>query len=378
LMFDNKKRLRVLIVDDTAVYRKVVSDILSEIPEIEVVGTANNGKIAMSKIVSLKPDILTLDIEMPEMNGLDVLSSIKSEGHDVGAIVLSTLTHKGGELTMQALELGAFDFITKPETSSIEESKKQIKNAISSMLKAYSRRQEIKNILGGKSSFISSLKENKTRESSNGIVRRINSIVNSKKKTAEIVGIGVSTGGPKALSQMMPNLPADINVPILIVQHMPPIFTQSLAKSLNLKCAIEVKEAIDGETIKPNVAFIAPGGKQMKVVAGMDGKERIIRITDDPPENSCKPSVDYLFRSIAQHYVGRSAGVIMTGMGSDGSIGLELMKRNGATIIAQDESTCIVYGMPKKAIESGIVDIIAPLEQIAPEICQLVKGTASS
>jgi len=377
-MFDNKKRLRVLIVDDTAVYRKVVSDILSEIPEIEVVGTANNGKIAMSKIVSLKPDILTLDIEMPEMNGLDVLSSIKSEGHDVGAIVLSTLTHKGGELTMQALELGAFDFITKPETSSIEESKKQIKNAISSMLKAYSRRQEIKNILGGKSSFISSLKENKTRESSNGIVRRINSIVNSKKKTAEIVGIGVSTGGPKALSQMMPNLPADINVPILIVQHMPPIFTQSLAKSLNLKCAIEVKEAIDGETIKPNVAFIAPGGKQMKVVAGMDGKERIIRITDDPPENSCKPSVDYLFRSIAQHYVGRSAGVIMTGMGSDGSIGLELMKRNGATIIAQDESTCIVYGMPKKAIESGIVDIIAPLEQIAPEICQLVKGTASS
>jgi len=332
----------------------------------------------MSKIASLKPDILTLDIEMPEMNGLDVLSSIKAEGHDVGAIVLSTLTHKGGELTMQALELGAFDFITKPETSSIEESKKQIKNAISSMLKAYSRRQEIKNILGGKSSFISRLKENKTSEPSNGIVRRMNSIVNSKKKTAEIVGIGVSTGGPKALSLMMPHLPADINVPILIVQHMPPIFTQSLAKSLNLKCAIEVKEAIDGETIKPNVAFIAPGGKQMKVVAGMDGKERIIRITDDPPENSCKPSVDYLFRSIAQHYVGRSAGVIMTGMGSDGSIGLELMKRNGATVIAQDESTCIVYGMPKKAIESGIVDIIAPLDQIAPEICQLVKGAASS
>jgi two-component system, chemotaxis family, protein-glutamate methylesterase/glutaminase len=375
-MVDNKKQLRVLIVDDTAVYRKVVSDILSELPDIEVVGTANNGKIAMSKIVSLKPDILTLDIEMPEMNGLDVLSSIKSAGHDVGAIVLSTLTHKGGELTMQALELGAFDFITKPETTSIEESKKQIKNALTSMLKAFSRRQEIKNILGGKSSFSSSLQDNKAKEASSGIVRRMNSIVNSKKKCAEIIGIGVSTGGPKALSQMMPHLPSDINVPILIVQHMPPIFTQSLAKSLDSKCAIEVKEAVDGEIIRPNVAFIAPGGKQMKIVAGMDGKDRIIRITDDPPENSCKPSVDYLFRSIAQHYVGRAAGVIMTGMGSDGSIGLELMKRNGATVIAQDESTCIVYGMPKKAIDSGIVDIVAPLDQIAPEICQLVKGAS--
>jgi two-component system, chemotaxis family, protein-glutamate methylesterase/glutaminase len=373
-MVENKKPLRVLIVDDTAVYRKVVSEILSEIPDIEVVGTANNGKIAMSKIASLKPDLLTLDIEMPEMNGLEVLSNIRLEGHDVGAIVLSTLTHKGGELTMQALDLGAFDFITKPESSSIEESKKQIKNTLSSMLKAYSRRQEIKNILGGKSYFISNIKENKIKESPNVVVRRMNLDANLKKRKAEIVGIGVSTGGPKALSQMMPHIPADINVPILIVQHMPPIFTQSLAKSLDAKCAIDVKEAVDGETIRPNTAFIAPGGKQMKVVAGMDGKDRIIRITDDPPENSCKPSVDYLFRSIAQHYVGRSAGVIMTGMGSDGNIGLSLMKRNGATIIAQDESTCIVYGMPKKAIESGIVDIIAPLDQIAPEICQLVKG----
>jgi len=375
-MLDKKRPLRVLIVDDTAVYRKIVSEVLSEFPEVEVVGTANNGKIAMSKIASLKPDILTLDIEMPEMNGLDVLSCIRSEAFEVGAIVLSTLTHKGGELTMQALELGAFDFITKPETNSIEESKKQIKNALSSMLKAYSRRQEIKNILEGKSIYLKNKEENRADKSPENLVRRMNSIVNKKKKTAEIVGIGVSTGGPKALSQMMPQLPGNINVPILIVQHMPPIFTQSLAKSLDSRCAIDVKEAIDGETIRPNVAFIAPGGKQMKVVAGMDGKDRILRITDDPPENSCKPSVDYLFRSIAQHYVGRSAGVIMTGMGSDGNIGLTLMKRNGAIVIAQDESTCIVYGMPKKAIDSGIVDIIAPLDQIASEICSLVMGAS--
>lgn len=373
-MTDIKKPLRVLIVDDTAVYRKIVTEVLSALPDVEVVGTANNGKIAMSKIASLKPDILTLDIEMPEMNGLDVLSSIKSEGHDVGAIVLSTLTHKGGDLTMQALELGAFDFITKPETSSIDESKKQIMIALSSMLKAFSRRQEIRHILEGKLSFTKEKQADEPKETRRSVVRRMNSIMSRKMKSAEIIGIGVSTGGPKALSQMMPGIPGDIDVPILIVQHMPPIFTQSLAKSLDSKCSIDVKEATDGEMVKPNVAFIAPGGKQMKIVAGMDGKERIIRITDDPPENSCKPSVDYLFRSIAQHYVGRSAGVIMTGMGSDGYLGLSLMKRNGATIIAQDEASCIVYGMPKKAIESGIVDVIAPLDQIASEICQTVKS----
>jgi two-component system, chemotaxis family, protein-glutamate methylesterase/glutaminase len=374
-MVDKKGPIRVLIVDDTAFYRKVVSEILSEIPDVEVVGTANNGKIAMSKIASLKPDILTLDIEMPEMNGLDVLSSIKTSGYDIGAIVLSTLTHKGGELTMQALDLGAFDFITKPETGSIEESKRLIKNTLSSMLRAYSRRQEIRNILVGKSTFIKQPGKKIEKEAIASVVRRMDSIVNRRTKNAEIVGIGISTGGPKALSQMLPQIPGNINVPILIVQHMPPIFTQSLAKSLKAKCALDVKEAVDGETIRPNVAFIAPGGKQMKIVAGMDGQDRIIRITDDPPENSCKPSVDYLFRSIAQHYVGRSAGVIMTGMGSDGYLGLSLMKKNGAAVIAQDESSCTVYGMPKKPIDSGIVDIIAPLDKIASEICNLVKGT---
>jgi two-component system chemotaxis response regulator CheB len=154
---------------------------------------------------------------------------------------------------------------------------------------------------------------------------------------------------------------------------MPPVFTQSLAKSLDTKCAIQVKEATDGEPLRPNVAFIAPGGCQMKISAGADGKNRVIRITDDPPENSCKPSVDYLFRSIAHHYVDRSTGVIMTGMGSDGLLGLKLMKRNGATVIAQSEETCVVFGMPKGPIESGIVDSIAPLELIAEEVCRTVK-----
>jgi len=338
------------------------------------VGTANNGKIAMSKIASLKPDILTLDIEMPEMNGLDVLARMRVEAPEVGAIVLSTLTHKGGDLTMQALDLGAFDFITKPDTGSMEESRKEIKNSLGLMLRAFSRRREIKSILKGKSSPPTADEKKYGEGSSESVVQRMRSLIGKKRAKAEVVGIGISTGGPKALSQMMPRIPHDINVPILIVQHMPAIFTQSLAKNLDSKCAIEVKEAVDGEPVQANKAFIAPGGKQMKVAASADGVNRIIRITDDPPENSCKPSVDYLFRSIAQHFVGRAAGVIMTGMGSDGSLGLKLMKRNGSTIIAQDESSCVVYGMPKKPIDDGIVDVVAPLDQIAEEIYRTVKG----
>jgi two-component system chemotaxis response regulator CheB len=371
-----KNPLRVLVVDDTVVYRKTVSDVLAEIPGVEVVGTANNGRIAMMKIASLKPDLITLDIEMPEMNGLDVLRALKTEAPDVGAIVLSTLTHKGGELTIKALELGAFDYITKPETGSIEESKRTIKKILELLLRSFSRHLEMKKILRG-ANYGKAYPADELTGQPDLRTSRYSATASTRalrKTKAEIVGIGISTGGPKALSEMMPRIPANINVPILIVQHMPPMFTSSLAKSLNARCAIEVKEAEDGEVIRPNVAFIAPGGKQMKVVAGADGLSRIIRITDDPPENSCKPSVDYLFRSIAEHYVGRSAGVIMTGMGSDGTLGLRLMKKNGSFIIAQDEPSCVVFGMPKKPIDEGIVDIIAPLDRLADEIFNSVKS----
>lgn len=172
---------------------------------------------------------------------------------------------------------------------------------------------------------------------------------------------------------MIPNLPANLKAPVLIVQHMPPLFTKSLANSLNNKSKLEVKEAQDGDRIETGKIYIAPGGKQMKIVAGADGISRKLKITDDPPINSCKPSADYLFVSIAQHYVGRATGVIMTGMGSDGSEGLKQMKNTGSLIIAQDEATCTVYGMPKKPIESGIADVIAPLNKIADEITKTVN-----
>ncbi len=369
----NDKSLRVLVVDDTVVYRKIVSDVLAESPGVEVVGTANNGKIAMSRIASLRPDVLILDIEMPEMSGLEVLALMKVEWPDVGAIVLSTLTQEGGEITIKALELGAFDFIPKPQTGSMAENREAVSNSLAPMLKAFARRQEIRRILKGKSTPEGATSEKKTGPDSAGMVQRMKTITTQKRAKSDIVGIGISTGGPNAMAQMMPQLPADLGVPVLIVQHMPPVFTKALANNLDPKCALEVKEAVDGQAIRPNVALIAPGGKQMRVEAGAEATTRIIRITDDPPENSCKPSVDYLFRSIAYHYVGRATGVIMSGMGSDGTLGSKLMKRNGSTIIAQDEVTSVVYGMPKEVIDAGIVDVIAPLDKIAQEICRTVK-----
>ncbi len=365
--------LKVLVVDDTVVYRKVVSDILKEIPGIEVVGIANNGRIALAKIDRLKPNLLILDIEMPEMNGLEVLSHIKKEGLDIGAIMLSTLTKQGGEITMKSLELGAFDFITKPQEGNLRENRDRLKNIFIPMLKAFKRRVEIRNILKGKRTPETGSNDIRGFRESADVVQRINTHGKRKKSKSKIVAIGISTGGPNALSKMLPELPGDLNVPILVVQHMPPIFTKSLAMNLNLKCKLEVREAGDGEPIQANTIFIAPGGKQMKVAVGLGDSDMIIRITDDPPENSCKPSVDYLFRSIAKHYTGRNTGVIMTGMGADGAESIKLMKENGSTIIAQNEATCVVYGMPKEPINAGIADVISPLNKISEEICRTVR-----
>lgn len=363
--------LKVLVVDDTVVYRKIVSDVLAELPGVEVVGSAHNGKAALLKIKSLQPDLLTLDIEMPEMNGLEVLEHLKKEGSPVAAVMLSTLTHDGGAMTMRALELGAFDFIPKPQDGFMAENRETVKAALDPILKTFVRSRHIRTILSN--STIATL-----RRPSLVPVGRPSAAARGFENNASIVGIGVSTGGPNALARMLPQLPGDIGVPIVIVQHMPPLFTQSLAKSLDTKCAITVREAVNGEPLLPNVAYIAPGGKQMKIVAGADGRHRVVKITDDPPENSCKPSVDYLFRSIADHYLGRATGVIMTGMGSDGIKGLQAMKRNGAFLIAQDEATCVVFGMPKEPIAQGIIDVIAPLDRIAEEVTRTVGAKSMS
>ena len=329
-------KLRVLVVDDTIVYRKAVSDVLSEIPGVEVVGVAHNGKIAMSKIATLKPDMLTLDIEMPVMNGIEVLGELQKNYPNTGAVMVSTLTTDGGEMTMKALELGAFDFILKPQSKNPAESKKILKESLAPIIREFKRSKNATSLLGKKGRLgkatkpvirkpLKPLSQKSVVAPGNKMPRTAKTSL--KKGKAEIVTIGISTGGPNALTQMLPKLPGDLGVPIVVVQHMPPVFTKSLANSLNSKCALTVKEAVDREPLENNTVYIAPGGKQMKLIASTDGTNRQIKITNDPPENSCKPSADYLFRSVGDYYVGRTTAVIMTGMGSDGTKGLQLLNQ---------------------------------------------------
>jgi two-component system chemotaxis response regulator CheB len=365
--------IRVLVVDDSALFRRVMTEALKSISEVEVVGEAPNGKIALQRVRELKPDLLTLDIEMPQMDGIAVLDALREEGEDVMVIVVSALTMRGGRLTVKALEKGALDFITKPDTRGVTESRGAILKELAPRVRALAHRREIRNILKVAPQPLPSKKPEQAR-----IAPDLCRVSESMARVAggarpEMVLVGVSTGGPNALARMLPSIPANIGVPFLVVQHMPPIFTKSLAESLCAKCAIQVREASHNEPVAPNTVYIAPGGKQMRIAPGAGGS-KTIEITDDPPENNCKPAVDYLFRSVANRFPGRATAVILTGMGSDGTLGLRLLKRNGCHIIAQDEASCVVFGMPKAAIDAGVVDVVLPIEAIAARIVASVRG----
>ena len=372
--------MRVLVADDAVLFRRLLADVLASLPGVEVVGSAANGKIALQKVRELKPDLLTLDIEMPEMDGLAVLDALLKSGKPaVEVIVVSALSRRGGDLTMRALEKGAFDFITKPEAATAEQGRAALLRELAPRVRAVANRLEIRAILRGKSAPVrldvpapGVISESAPADSSfDGIVARMQRLSNPSKP--EMVLIGVSTGGPNALGQLLPAIPRDIGVPILIVQHMPPIFTKSLADSLAAKCAVGVREAIHGEFPEPNTAYIAPGGRQMRLAEGAEHRP-VIELTDDPPENNCRPAADYLFRSVANRFPGRAMAVILTGMGSDGTLGLRLLKRGGSFVIAQDEQSCVVYGMPKAAVDAGVADVVLPLESIAGRITAAVKG----
>jgi two-component system chemotaxis response regulator CheB len=361
--------MRVLVVDDTAVFRRVVSDALSGLPGVEVVGTASNGKLALARMAALRPDLVTLDIEMPELNGIEVLEAMGPAGLTAGVIVLSSVTTRGGEMTVRALELGAFDFITKPDRGTPTENLADLRQSLLPMIRAFERRRDVRTMLGRGTGMRPHADVPATRPSPMApgpqVFRRLAT-------GSPLVLVGVSTGGPAALAVLLPALPADLNAPVLIVQHMPPMFTKPLAASLARKTALSVKEAQDGDVAEANCIYLAPGGSQMKVVAGLRG-ETILRITDDPPENGCKPAVDYLFRSAALQFPGRAVATILTGMGNDGTAGLRLLKRGGCRSIAQDEATCVIFGMPKEAIAAGLIDTVAPLDRIAAAIVRSVR-----
>ena len=351
--------IRVLVVDDTSIYRKVVSDVLNDDPSIEVVGVAANGSIAMRKIEMLRPDLLTLDLEMPEMDGLEVLDALKDLPDAPGAIMLSAFTSDGAKSTMEALRRGAFDFALKPQSDSPAESMEKLRNTLIPLIHGYRRAHP-----PAGSGPAASPRRAAPPSSAATPGRAFTG--------ADVVTIGISTGGPDALARMIPQLPADLSVPVLIVQHMPPMFTRTLAEDLDKRSAVTVVEGVDGQRPRPGEVIIAPGGAQMKVVRHVG--QPVIRITDDPPEKNCRPAVDYLFRSVADVWGGRSLAVMMTGMGNDGAEGCALLKSQGAMVICQDQASCVVYGMPRVPAEQGNCDLVVPLEHIASEIVGSVRG----
>ncbi len=349
--------LRIMIVDDSALYRQLLQNVLRDVPGVDVVGVAKSGQEALERVDELAPDLLTLDVRMPGIDGIDVLRELKNRRSRTKAIMVSNFTAEGAQVTTDALMEGAFDFILKPGGPDAAANRRALCDALSEKIQV----------------FRDSLAGRAARRAPLPALRRPTSakaVPSQSKAGYDAVVIGTSTGGPAALRDVLTLLPGDLPVPLLIVQHMPAQYTHSLAQRLNEASPLEVVEACDGMTLEPGWAFLAPGGRQMKVAEL--GSRRKIQITDDPPENSCRPSVDYLFRSAAQVFGGRVVAVIMTGMGRDGIEGCRGLKERGAHVIAQHPDGCVVYGMPKAVVEAQLADRVVPIGEIASALLEQV------
>jgi two-component system chemotaxis response regulator CheB len=345
--------VKVLIVDDSAFMRNTLSSMMSDDPEIQVIGIARDGIEAVEKVAQLKPDIVTMDIEMPRMNGIEALKQIMSK-NPVPVLMVSSLTTDGAKITLEALELGAVDFIPK-NLSDLSVNIVNIKESLIDKIKKIGKRGLP---LIKRKSSLKPLQMPKTDDYTSH--RRIN-----------IVAIGSSTGGPRALQNIICSLPKDFPVPILIAQHMPPVFTGPFAERLDQLSAVEVKEAEHGETIKKGVVYIAPGRGHMSIVRKKI-TETTISISENNGKYIYKPSVDELMLSVVECFSGHVLGVILTGLGHDGLNGMKGIKNAGGKTIAESEKTCVVYGMPKAVVESGIADKVVPVDEIAGEIINTV------
>ncbi|MBD2439480.1 chemotaxis response regulator protein-glutamate methylesterase [Nostoc sp. FACHB-110] len=344
-------KIRVLVVDDAVIVRSRVSKILSSDPQLEVVGVAANGRIALAKIPQVNPDVVILDVEMPEMNGLETLASLRQIYPHLPVIMFSTSTQDGASATLEALSLGASDYATKPSNlGSVEAANQHIREELIPKIKLFGQEIPV---------FSAAL-------ATNPIVVPIS----AKTPRVDVVAIGVSTGGPNALTTLLSALPADFPVPILIVQHMPPMFTQLLAERLSSKCQIPVAEAVPGVVLKPGQAWIAPGDFHLIVERDADAVR--LAIHQAPPENSCRPSVDVLLRSVAQVYGAAAIAVILTGMGQDGLHGCQFIREAGGQVLAQDQASSVVWGMPGFVVNAGLANQIVPLEQMASVIMQRI------
>lgn len=356
------KKIGVLVIDDSALIRKLLTELLNKDPEIEVLDAAADPFIAREKIKKLNPDVLTLDVEMPKMDGITFLRNLMRL-RPMPVVMVSTMTEQGAEVTLEALELGAVDYVTKPNLDVVEsmgdyaaEIIEKVKVASKARVRSIEDRPKTDKV--------------EPKLSADAIIEKKEGGKSHLKTTEKIIAIGASTGGTEAIREVLERMPAG-SPGIVVTQHIPAAFSSSFAKRMDSVSALTVVEASDGDQIIPGHAFIAPGDKHLMVERS--GARYYCRLNDGPPVNRHIPSVDVLFRSVAQNVGPNAIGVMLTGMGADGAEGMMEMKNNGATNIAQDEKTSVVWGMPGEAVKIGAVDKELPLEKIAGKLISLAR-----
>jgi len=343
--------IRILVVDDSAVIRRLLADVLSSEPEIEIAGTAGNGQLALEKLSEVRPDMVTLDIEMPGMDGLATLAEIRKRDARLPVIMFSTLTERGASATLEALARGASDYVTKPsQAGSPDEARERVRSELV---------PKIKSLCAVRTPVAAPTL--RPRAASFRVRSRI-----------EIVAIGTSTGGPNALGEVLPGIPSTFPVPIVVVQHMPAVFTRLLAERLAKLAKLDVREGVEGKSPQPGEVWVAPGDYHMTLVR--KGTNIVIALNQDPPENCCRPAVDVMFRSVAQVYGANVLGVVLTGMGSDGTAGARAIREMGGEIFAQDQTSSVVWGMPGSVVAAQQADRICPLQSMAGEVVARVMS----
>ncbi len=355
--------VRVMIVDDSVVIRRLLSDALSADPDIEVVTTASNGRLALNKLPTVAVDVVVLDIEMPELDGLATLREIRKINRRLPVIMFSTLTERGARATLDALAAGASDYVTKPANmGSVSESREAVRTQLVPRVLALAGHSPSRSRSAAVPGPVAS-----GRPQPPVVVRPPRP--NALRVRPNVLVIGSSTGGPEALNRVLPRLPAGLGVPVLVVQHMPPLFTTMLAERLDRLCALNVRESAGSEPLEPGTVYLAPGDFHLEVASvSMRNTRFATKLSKAAPENFCRPSVDVLFRSIARAYGAAVLAVVLTGMGVDGRAGARDIVAAGGSVIAQDRETSVVWGMPGAVATEGLAEEILPLDMVAPAI----------
>lgn len=350
------KKIRVLVVDDTSVMRKIVSEVVDRSPDMETAGVAANGRIALQRVNQVSPDVITLDMEMPEMGGIEMVRELRKTHPRIPVIMLSALTVRGAEATFDALQAGASDYVAKPSASiGVTATLAQIKADLLPRIRHF--------FPGRKDVPVPQMRPAVSRFPT----------PNSRKHRIDVVALGTSTGGPNALATVFAQFVEPLPVPMVIVQHMPPIFTRTLAERLDKCSVMSVHEGKEGQVLEAGHAYIAPGGYHMET--RREGTRVVLRMTQDPPENSCRPAADVLFRSVSECYRSATLAVVLTGMGRDGHLGTQVICEKGGTAIAQDEATSVVWGMPSFLAKDGLAESVLPIDQIAANISKRVSAS---